>query len=120
MLTGKGDLFAVAALVLLHAGDAMVASIVDLNLPVAGVDGEPSTVAEKRISGLVLTPGGIGAFSKLFWPPSPQRFHRFHGLHGFIPDMGCIGFIDFVDDGSGCSGATLHISSPRRVNSLSS
>ena len=53
MLTGEHCLASAAALVLLHAGDAMIAGIIDAYFAIAGVDGETPLVAEECIARFV-------------------------------------------------------------------
>jgi hypothetical protein len=56
-LASKCDLSSAAALVLLHAGDAMVSGIKDLDFAVAGVDREAMLIAKKCVARFVLTAG---------------------------------------------------------------
>jgi hypothetical protein len=44
-----------AALVLLHARDAMIARIMHLGFPIAGIDSQPLFVAEEGVARFVLT-----------------------------------------------------------------
>ncbi len=65
MLAGEGDFLAAAALVLLHAGDSMIAGIVDLDGAIAGIHSQPSTVTEESVAGVVLTASGVRVIPKL-------------------------------------------------------
>ena len=57
VLASKCDLSSAAALVLLHAGDAMVPGIIHLDFAVAGIDREAMLIAKKCVARFVLTAG---------------------------------------------------------------
>jgi hypothetical protein len=57
LLARKRDLSSDAALVLLHAGDAMVPGIIHLDFAVAGIDREALLIAKKCVAPFVLTAG---------------------------------------------------------------
>jgi len=57
LLARKRDLSSDAALVLLHAGDAMVPGIIHLDFAVAGIDREALLIAKKCVARFVLTAG---------------------------------------------------------------
>jgi hypothetical protein len=81
VLAGECGLSAAAALVLLYPGDAMVASIVDLNFTVAGIDSQTPFVTEECIARFVLAAGGVGIVAEIFRPPALGRFHWLHWFH---------------------------------------
>ena len=86
MLARNRDLSAAAARVLLHAGDAMITGVIQLDFAVARIDRQPLLIAEKCVARLILTAGGVRMFAKFFWPPAHWRFHGrhwFHFRHGF-------------------------------------
>jgi len=64
VLARKRDLSATAALVLLHAGDAMITGVIQLDFAVAGIDRQPLLIAEKCVARLILTAGGVRMFAK--------------------------------------------------------
>jgi hypothetical protein len=85
VLACKRDLSA-TALVLLHAGDAMITGLIKLDFAVAGIDRQPLLIAEKCVARLILTAGGVRMFAKFLWPPALWRIHGrhwFHFRHGF-------------------------------------
>jgi hypothetical protein len=57
LLACKPDLSSTAALVLLHAGDAMVLSLIHSDFAIAGIDREALLIAEKCVAHFVLTAG---------------------------------------------------------------
>ena len=75
--------------VLLHAGDAMITGVTQLDFAVAGIDRQPLLIAEKCVARLILTARGVRMFAKFFGPPA---LWRFMGAIGFIFGIGSIRF----------------------------
>ena len=57
VLTRERHFSPLAALVLLHAGDAMVASVINFDFAIACIDGQPFLIAEECVARFVLIPG---------------------------------------------------------------
>ena len=57
MLAGERHFSSAAALVLLHAGDAMVAGVIQLDFAIARIDSQPLGISEECLTRFVLTAG---------------------------------------------------------------
>ena len=55
VLTRERHLPSAPALVLLHAGDAMIAGVIQLDFAIARIDGQPLVIPEECITRFVLT-----------------------------------------------------------------
>ena len=89
VLARNRDLSAAAALVLLHAGDAMITGVIQLDFAVAGIDRQPLLIAEKCVARLILTAAEFGCSPS---SSGHQRSGAFMGDIGFIFGMGSIRF----------------------------
>jgi hypothetical protein len=59
----------------------MIARIIHLGFPIAGIDSQPLFVTEEGVARFVLTAGRVGILAEFLRSPALWRFHGLHRLH---------------------------------------